>query len=170
MSKGCPATRCCSTRSLLGPPRPPHSSSAWHPSASWASLPMSTTTGTKQTERGVTVCLALCQGLAGINASNLHHDITSFCKCRKCGTEGKLLVQGHTGGGGRAGLGTQAAWLQSLPVTLLSTGWGEGPEEWNMVHGWQCPTPPLQSLPGEERLACDLSAPSSPENISPWAE
>lgn len=85
-------------------------------------------------------------------------------------TEGKLLGQGHKGGGGRAGLGTQAAWLQSLPVTLCSAGWGEGPEEGNKVPSWQGCTPPLQSLPGEERLACDPSAPISPENISPWAE
>lgn len=66
MSKGCPATRCCSTRSLLGLPRPPQSSSAWHPSASWASLPMSATAGTDQTQSEGLLC-AWCydKGLLG---------------------------------------------------------------------------------------------------------
>lgn len=57
--------------------------------------------------------------LAGIDASVPHPD-TNTSLVRP--TEGKLLVQGHTAGGGRARLGTQAAWLQSLPVILCPTG------------------------------------------------
>lgn len=54
--RGCPATTCCRTWSLLGPPRPPQSTSAWQPSASWASLPMSATAGTEQTHEEQSLC------------------------------------------------------------------------------------------------------------------
>ena len=54
--RGCPATMCCRTWSLLGPPRPPQSTSAWQPSASWASLPMSATAGTEQTHKQQSLC------------------------------------------------------------------------------------------------------------------
>lgn len=116
MSKGCPETRCCSTRPLLGPPRPPWSSSTWQPSASSASLPMLATAGTEHTQNKGSLCSSHhVKGSLGIDVSNPYCDHEKHREGKGPGPHSRKW---------QSWAGNPDSLLQSLPC---NTGWGEGP-------------------------------------------